>query len=131
VGPDVEWRKTVTARFDRGESNQLLVAALDAVGLPILVHDYDLIIFANSAAAEILGAGTGADIAGLSLDTFLVPELAGTTKQRRAFLLDSQVAFSDLPIKMRTLDGRTIHLRVDARPLAYQDSTIGVVTLAQ
>jgi PAS domain-containing protein len=105
------------------------VAALDAVGLPVLLHDYDQVIFANAAAAEILGAAPGADITGMGLDTFLVPELASMTKERRAYLLEHRVVFADLPIKMNTLDGRTIRLRVDARPLAFQGRTVGMVTL--
>jgi len=119
----------VSVRPDRGEMSQILVAALDALGLPILLHDYEQVLFANSAAAGILGAVPGADIAGSALDTFLVPELASVTKERRAYLLRDRVAFADLPIKMRTLDGRTIRLRVDARPVAFQDRTIGMVTL--
>ncbi len=105
------------------------MAALDALVLPILLHDYDQILYANSAAAGVLGATPGADLAGLGLDTFLVPELASVTKERRAYLLGNRVAFADLPIKMQTLDGRTIRLRVDARPIAFPDRTIGMVTL--
>jgi hypothetical protein len=32
---------------------------------------------------------------------------------------------------MQRLDGRTIHLRVDARPIVLRDRTIGMVTLAE
>jgi PAS domain S-box-containing protein len=121
----------VSERFDRNEFSQILVATLDSLSLPILLHDYDQIIYANSAAAEILGAVKGAEIAGMGLDTFVVPELASTTRERRAVLLQSHVAFTDLPIMMQRLDGRTIHLRVDARPIVLRDRTIGMVTLAE
>jgi PAS domain-containing protein len=119
----------VSVRTDSSETSQLLVAALDVLSLPILLHDHDHIMFANAAAAEILGAATGAEIAGLGLDAFVVPELASMTRERRAYLLRNHVVFSDLPIKMRTLDGRTIRLTVDARPFAFRDRTIGMVTL--
>jgi PAS domain-containing protein len=119
----------MSVRFDREETSQLLVAAVDALDLPMLLHDQDLVLFANSAAAKVLGAVSGADIAGLSLDSFLDPELASMARERRAYLLRNQVIFDDLPIKMRTLDGRTVHLRVDARPISFHDSTIGMVTL--
>jgi PAS domain-containing protein len=124
-----EVRNAMTARPDRTEMGPILVAALDTLGLPILLHDYDQVLFANSSAAEILGAVRGADIAGLGLDAFLVPELASVTKERRAYLLRDGVVFADLPIKLTTLDGRTIRLRVDARPIAFPDRTIGMVTL--
>lgn len=116
-------------RPDRGEMSQILMATLDALDVPILLHDYDQILFANAAAAGILGAVPGADLAGLELDAFLVPELASVTKERRAYLLRDQVAFADLPIKMNTLDGRTIRITVDARPIVFRDGTIGMVTL--
>jgi PAS domain-containing protein len=121
----------VSVRFDRDEASQLLVAALDALGRPFLLHDDDLILFANAAAAEFLGAEPGADIAGLSLDAFVVPELESVTRERRTYLLHTGVAFSGLPIQMRTLDGRTVSLKVDARPIEFEGTTIGVVTLAE
>ena len=117
-------------RFDRDEASQLLVAALDALRVPILIHDDDLIIFANAAAAEFLGAEPGADIAGLSLDAFVVPELASVTRERRTYLLHTGMVFDALPIQMRTLDGRTVRLTIDARPIEFQGHTIGLVTLA-
>ena len=106
------------------------MAALDALSVPVLLHDDDLIIFANSAAAAFLGAEPGADIAGLSLDTFVIPELASVTRERRTYLLHTGMAFSALPIQMRTLDGRTVRLTIDARPIEFQGQTIGLVTLA-
>lgn len=118
-------------RFDRDDASQLLVAALDAMTIPIMLHDDDFILFANSAAARILGAEPGADIAGLSLDTFVVPELAAVTKERRNYLLHSGMVFAALPIQMRTLDGRTIRLTIDARSIDFQGTKIGVVTLAE
>ncbi len=114
---------------DRDEMNQILMAAMDTLDLPILLHDYDQILFTNAAAARILGAAPGADMAGLGLEAFIIPELASMTTERRAYLLRNHVAFADLPIKMRTLDGRTIRLRVDARPVRFQDRTFGVVTM--
>lgn len=102
---------------------------MDAMALPIMLHDYERILFANLAATEILGAARGADIAGLGLDVFVMPELESVTRERRAYLLRDHVVFSGLPIKMRTLDGRTIRLTVDARPFQFDGRTIGMVTL--
>jgi PAS domain S-box-containing protein len=108
-----------------------LAAALDALGLPVLLHDDNHVLYANGAARQILGAATPAEIEGLCLDTFAVPELASVIKERRTYLLQKDMAFTDLPIMMRTLDGRTIHLRVDAQPITVDGSTVGMVTIAQ
>jgi PAS domain-containing protein len=121
----------VSVRLDRTEASQLLVVAMDALRIPVLLHEDDVIIFANAAAAEFLGAEPGADIAGLSLDTFVVPELASITKERRNYLLHTGVTFADLPIQMRTLDGRTVRLKIDARPITFNGATIGMATLSR
>lgn len=119
----------MAVRFDREDASQLLVAALDALDLPVLLHDDDHVVFANAASARLLGAAKGADLAGLALDSFLDPELKAMARERRAYLMHNHMSFDDLPIKMHTLDGRVIHLRVDARPIAFGDATVGMVTL--
>jgi PAS domain-containing protein len=118
----------MSVRSDTSEAS-LLVAAFDAMALPVLLHDYDRVLFANAAAGQILGAATGADLAGMTLDTFVVPELAAVTRERRAYLLRNGVVFADLPIKMRTLDGREIRLTIDARPFSFDGRSIGMATL--
>jgi PAS domain-containing protein len=113
------------------EMETLAAAALDALSLPVLLHDDNHVLFANAAARQLLGPATASEIEGLSLDTFLVPELANVTVERRGYLLRNRLVFNDLPILMRALDGRTLHLRVDAQPITVGQSTIAMVTLAR
>jgi PAS domain S-box-containing protein len=116
---------------DSVETSGLFEAALEALALPVLLHDEDRVIFANASAREFLGAATRADIEGLPLDTFVVPDMEAVTQERRAYLMRDRVAFPDVPIKMRTLDGRTVRLTVAARPIAFEGRTLGLVTLAR
>lgn len=121
----------MSARPDRDEMSGLLETAMEALALPLLLHDEDNIVFVNAAGREILGAATRADIEGLSLDSFATPDLTPFTQERRAYLLRDRVAFTEVPIKMNTLDGRTVHLTVDARPVLFEGKTFGLVTVVR
>lgn len=106
-------------------------AALEALGFPVLLHDRSLVLYANALAREILGAANRDEIEGLPLDTFLDPDLTPVAHERREYLISNKASFSEVPIKMYTLDGRTIRLTVDARPIEFEGRTVGMVTVTR
>lgn len=121
----------MSARSERDHTCEMLAAAMDALDLPVLVHDDERILFANAAAVRTLGGSAGADFAGLTLDAFVVPELAPVIRERRGYLLSHRVEFRELPIKMQALDGTELRLVVNARPIVLKDRTVGLVTLSE
>jgi len=109
----------------------VLEAAMDEMTLPVMLHDEEVILFANAATRRILGAAERSDIEGLRLDSFMIPEMLPVNRERREYLLRDRAVFSAVPVKMRTLDGREIRLTVDARPIVVDGRTYGLVTIAR
>jgi PAS domain S-box-containing protein len=128
---DSDEGEAVAASLDCDEMRGVLEAALEALTLPVMLHDEESILFANAATRQILGATRRDEIEGLTLDTFVVPEMLTLTQERRAYLLRDHAVLSGVPVKMKTLDGREIRLVVDARPIVVGERTFGLVTIAR
>lgn len=109
----------------------LLAAALEALPKPVMLYDVDRVVFANAASWQMLGASAPGDVIGARLDQFLTPDSADASNERRQLVVSAGVELSNVRVKIRTLDGRTLTLNVDVRPLSFGDVTLAMVTLAR
>ena len=109
----------------------LLAAALEASPEPVMLYDQHRVVFANAAARLMLAARTPEDVLGVGLEVFLTPDFADASDERRSYVIGHKLKFTNLPVKLRALDGRTLHLRVDVRPVMFEDMTIAMVTIAR
>lgn len=96
-----------------------------------MLYDNECVLFANESAQRMLGATSVDEIEGVSLDVFLVPELQHVSTERRGYVMRDLVGLNDLALKIRTLDGRIVHLRVNIRPISWRGTTVAMVTLAR
>ena len=119
---------TVHSASDVG---QLLAEALKVLPEPVVLYDDDHVLFANEAAARLLGASTPADLEGACLDGFVVPELTDVSHERRGYVMQDGLEFTGLPVKVCTLDGQIMPLRVDVRPISLDGMTVAMVTLTR
>jgi PAS domain S-box-containing protein len=108
-----------------------MATALEALPQPVMLYDADRVVYANAASCEMLGASVPEDVIGARLDQFLAPEFADASNERRQFVMSAGLELSNLRVKIRTLDGRTLTMDVDVRPLSFDAATYAMVTLAR
>ncbi|WP_158508846.1 GGDEF domain-containing protein [Gemmatirosa kalamazoonensis] len=117
-------RQSLALRETEARYRQLLALSPDAV----LVHDGDRVLFANAAAARLLGAADEQAMAGWSVDTFV------GTDERAA--LDAAVGRRQpagapvgrrLRTVFRTTDGAHVDVEVATSPCRYHDRDAAVV----
>ena len=106
-------------------------AALDALVEPVLLYDDCRILYANPAACRVLGGADCANIEGVSVDDFILPDLAEVNNARRAYVMQQGMALHDLVVKVRGLDGKPTVLHVDIRPIQCNGATVALATLAR
>jgi PAS domain S-box-containing protein len=109
----------------------LMATALEALPQPVMVYDADRVVYANAASCEMLGARSPGDLIGVRLDQFLAPEFADASNERRQFVVSAGLELSELRVKIRTLDGQTLTMDVDVRPLPFDGVTFAMVSLAR
>jgi PAS domain S-box-containing protein len=123
-------RATVAAHSAERDLGDVCRVALEALPEPVMIYDEERVVFANRAAQRLLGADGPEDLDGVDVGTFLVPELADVSPERRRYVMRNRMEFSRLPIKVRTMDGRIAMLVVDIRPISFDGTTVAMVTLA-
>ena len=120
----------MTARFADDSLNALLAAALRELPEPVVLYDDEHFLFANSVAQRILGASAAAQVEGARLDDF-VSDFADVSAERRGYVFDRHMVLANVPLRICTLDGQVLRLRVDMRPLSLHETTVVMVTLAR
>lgn len=113
------------------EHPDIFSAALEALPTPVLVYNDDRVLYANPAAAKVLGSGMSSRVAGTPVAAFTIPELADINGQRRTFVLENGVPLRDLVVKIRGLDGATAILHVDIRRISCDDGSVAMATLSR
>ena len=103
---------------DLGEfGGELGVAILEALAAPILIQDIDTILFANAAARGHLAASDRSQLEGRHIMSIIHPDGMLATIERVGFVFATRQKLTAVPLKLKTLDGRTIHAEGDAYPL--------------
>lgn len=96
----------------------LFASLLEVVPELVLIHDAELILFANAACRRYLDAVSPEDLEGRPLDVIIHPDAYVAGRERREVLIQGDKSLRDIPLKVITLAGTTKRLSVDARPLA-------------
>jgi len=94
-------------------------AALEGLPLPVIVHDIDMIIYANPEACRALGARDRTELEGLPISSIVHPDGREAGLQRRKLLLESGGAFRDVAVKLIDLRGSTLYLTGSANTIVY------------
>lgn len=98
----------------------------ESLPLPAIIHDAHTIIDANRAAADTLGAAEDRALIGLPLSEIIHRDAREAGQVRRAILNEGHT-FSGVPTKLRTLSGKTVHVRVTAVPFSVGDRLLSLV----
>ena len=102
-----------------GESEQRYRSLVDAMPAPIVVHADRTILFANGAAADLMGVARGSDMVGMMGDDFLMPpslEVAAARIQRMA---KEGKPLAPVEYQMVRRDGTMAHIDVRTIPFTY------------
>jgi diguanylate cyclase (GGDEF)-like protein/PAS domain S-box-containing protein len=80
----------------------------------ILVHFEGLIVFANRAAAKLLGAPEAAQLVGLSVFDLLHPEYRALARERVGRILEAGLVLGRMEMKAVRLDGSVVDIEVSS-----------------
>jgi len=97
----------------------LCAAALDALPRSIIVSDHDNVLFANAAAARVIGAESSAELIGMGVNEIVHPDSHAAAAQRRQLLASSRQGLHGLPTKLVRRDGSTLSAITDAHPIEF------------
>jgi PAS domain-containing protein len=106
-------------------------AALEVLPDVVLIHDEQLILFANAACRSVLAAETPEDLEGQPIELIVHPDAFAAGRERRRLLLDGDRILRGIPLKVIALDGKTRHLTADAHPLVFRGVKVGMVVATQ
>jgi PAS domain-containing protein len=107
---------------------ELLAAALEALPKPLLVSDYRTIIFANACMRSLLRVDDRSQIEGRDPFAILHPDMHEAVAERRRLLRNGASGFRDLPVKLLTSDGETVHARLAITPIEHEGFRFAVLT---
>jgi PAS domain S-box-containing protein len=86
----------------------------------IIVHSEGLVVFANAAAARLVGAAAPSAIVGRSVLDFVHPDYRSVVVERVREMVDQGARAPLIAERFLRLDGTPVEVEVQAGPLAYQ-----------
>lgn len=105
---------------------QFCEAALTELPIPIILSDYETLLFANHCAVLMLRATSRAEVEGLPVTSILHPDMRAAAGERRGLILDRGQALSRIPIKLIAFDGTTVAVSADAHPVVFGETTVAM-----
>ena len=113
-----EPKHSLTAEREIGPKDpELGRAILEALPSPVLIQDVDTILFANAAARSYVGASKGTKLEGAPIASIVHPDGLDAMFERVRFVFEAQHRLQGVPVKLRTPDGRSLHVVADAYPV--------------
>lgn len=85
---------------------------------PILVHDGDIIMYANNSAANLVGS-TVTDMVGSSIQEYIDPAKLDMAKSLTQEILVNKKPLFDFDLKIRSRNGKSIDAVLSAIPISY------------
>jgi len=123
-----ETRSTMAVEPDIGSAGPALGRAiLEALPNPILIQDVETILYANAAARFFLHRADGLGIEGEPIASIVHPDGMDAMVERVRFVFETQHRLFNVPVKIRTPDGRPLHVVADAYPVHAGDVSAAVI----
>ncbi len=118
VGIDIAQRRQAEAALRESEERYRRFTESSPYG--ILVHQDGQVVFANPAAAAILGAEHTADLVGVPIQHLVEPESWLLTDARQQRILNGETESFPTDERFRRLDGSSLPVQVITTPFNYQ-----------
>lgn len=108
----------------------LFHSALEALTVPVIVHDDKAVLYANPEALKYFGSAL-AEVRSRPIDSFLHPDSREPAADRRRIGLEAKAALHGVQIKANAANGRMMYAVVDGEPIRYGESKHAIVQLAR
>lgn len=109
--------------------DDLFSAALEVLPDIVLIHDEELILFANAACRRFLAAESPEDLEGRPIDVIVHPDAYAAGRERRRLLMEGDRPLRGIPLKLVALDGQAKYPTADAHPLMFNGVRAGMVVV--
>ena len=104
---------------DRPAANSIFEAALVALDVPLIIHQSDIILFANDAANRVMRAPSAGALIGLDISSIVHPDGLEAGHERRRLVLERGQTLRGVPVKLCALDGTTLYANVEAKRIEW------------
>lgn len=129
--PDRVEERAVDSASENPMPSCMHKAMLDVMLEPVLIYDDARVLYANGAASELLHGSSETRLDGMALGELILPSLADVNNARRGYVLEQNLRFTGLDVKVRGLDGKPLALRVDIAPISFEGRVAAMATLAR
>jgi two-component system, cell cycle sensor histidine kinase and response regulator CckA len=118
IGRDITERKRAERALRESEERYRRLVEVSPDG--VLVHSGGKIVFANCAAADLIGAASAEDLFGRNIRDFIHPDFIATIVERVQRSLAEGISAPMMEEKFIRVDGTTIDGEAAAVPLTYK-----------
>jgi len=101
-------------------------AALVELPVPIILSDYETLLFVNHSAVRMLRATSRAEVEGLPATSILHPDMRAAADERRGLIIDRRQTLCRIPIKLIGFDGSLLAVSADAHPVVFGETTVAM-----
>lgn len=126
TNPEEQMTATRPTEGCRSESC-LFERALSAVTVPVFMQDETRLLFANRAAALVMGGAGDEDFAGRDSNDFLHADSVEASLQRRRLAIKHGASLRGIPIKGRMLDGTVRRAVTDGERISFSGDGTALV----
>ena len=88
---------------------------------PVLVHDHEMIVYANQSALNALAATEDEQVVGMPVDHFTHPVSRASGAERRRLILEHGVKLRGITVRLRRCDGRCVEVEGEAGRISVGD----------
>jgi hypothetical protein len=96
---------------------QLGWAVLEPLTTSMMIQTLDTIVYANRQAREHMRANDRSDLEGRSVQSIVHPDGIVSAIERVLFVFATQQRLTDVPVKLKAIDGSIVHAIADAYPM--------------
>ena len=116
---------------DHPSRREMFEAILEVIPDIVLIHDAEVILFANAACRRFLAAQSPGDLEDRPVDLIVHPDAYDAGRERRQLLLEGGRSIKNIPLKVIARDGQTKRVTVDAHPLELDGGFTAAAVIAQ
>jgi PAS domain-containing protein len=98
-------------------------AALEALTVPVVVHDDELVLYANAQARRLFAASEPSHIDNKHLELFVHPDSEHSAADQRRLAMEHYTGLRGVHLKARAMDGRVLYSVVDMEPIRFGETS--------
>jgi PAS domain S-box-containing protein len=109
--------------LDEQRIRQAIAAAVHVMPLPLLVSDYETVLFTNDHGRRMLRASSVPDVVGRPVTDWVHADTRAAMAERRPLVLEVEQRLSHVPVKLVGADGAPVTLVAELGPVRFAGRT--------